>query len=148
MGTTILGAVIGAVVAAPLTLWLQYLLPRIKAKREGIPNIVGQWEGEWYVEANGAETPYIKDVLDIEKQSGFKVFGRGKDNKGTYMLTGKFSAGGIVCFTYEYEKTPNLLTGVVILKIDALVKKCVGRWYGYTKEDTIQGGKVTWSRVL
>jgi hypothetical protein len=150
MDKTILTALIGlagVVIGTVLKVVLERWLARGRSKRTGIADIRGQWQGKWYIQADGGVTLYNTDTIDVEKQSGFNVFGRGRDEKGTYQLTGEFSSVAVACFSYKYEKGLSALTGVVIMEIDPTEKKAEGWWYGYTKEKKVQGGKVVWEKI-
>jgi hypothetical protein len=144
---TALIGVAGIVVGTVLKVVLERWLARGRSKEASLIDIRGQWQGKWYVQENGETTLYNTDTIDIEKQSGFNVFGRGRDEKGTYLLRGEFSSVAVACFSYKYEKGLRALTGVVIMEIDPIEKKAEGWWCGYTKEKKVQGGRAVWEKI-
>jgi len=122
--------------------WQAFIL----AKTE-IGKLKGQWSAEWFIGIGTERKSYIQDRVDIQKVKGSKIIGKGEDIKGTYRLNGNYSLPNIITLTYKYEKSRNFLTGVVILKIDPLGKRCEGIWYGFLKEGIINGGDVIWSQL-
>ena len=148
MDTTILAAIIGlfgvllGAITQPL---IAELITRKKLRAYGIPDISGQYNGVWYLGANDSRSEYVRDSVDIKLHSGFKVTGTGKDEKGVYRIEGEISLHGMITLSYSYQNSG--LSGVAILKIDPLAKVFSGIWYGYLKEQKIDGGHVIWTRV-
>lgn len=136
------GLVIGIILREFGPDWLK----AIRHKGDDLKRLLGEWEAVWYV-SNGAEKEYIKDRLRITRIAGDKIIGEGKDDKGTYLLEGKYTTGHLINLTYKYQGNVNILTGGLILKVNPIMTECNGKWYGYVKEDCIVGGKVTWMHL-
>ncbi len=151
MDSNVLSALIGVagiILGAFVRPVREYVLFKIKIAGKNIPNLVGHWKVEWFVpDGEGGWELYSKDTIDIEKQRGFNVSGKGREDKGTYLLTGKLSMSNILSFTYEFENPRIISTGGGILQIDPLGKTGTGLWYGFTKQNRIEGGEVIWKRA-
>ncbi|MGB2768366.1 MAG: hypothetical protein WBC88_01410, partial [Candidatus Zixiibacteriota bacterium] len=87
----IIVAVVAVVVGAFLKPVAAYLTSKVRTRTQDTPSLTGKWRGEWYIEREGKEETYGKDRINIQKQRGFSVFGKGEDEHGTYVLTGKMS---------------------------------------------------------
>lgn len=112
----------------------------------GYPNIKGHWKASWFLD--DSEEIYLEDTIVINKIKGISIYGEGINNvNGNYPLSGKFSKNLILNFIYESSKNYISLSGVIILKVNAMGTKCEGRWYGYTKEDKLTGGNVIWEKI-
>jgi hypothetical protein len=150
MDPVIVGALIGVVGVIGGVL-LQHFLPdilaRLSSRDDPIPDIVGEWDGEWYFEKDGKQDLYTKDKILIEKRKGFRIFGKGKDPAipDQYVIRGRFSMSNIFTLSYRFPKGPISLTGVVLLKLDPSGNHFDGWWWGYTMKGII-GGEVKWSR--
>lgn len=149
MDTNIIAALIGAgatMLAAILTIYGKNIFAAKKGKSLGYPDIIASWKASWYLDDK--EGVYLEDVVQIKKVKGLKIVGEGiNSDKGNYPLNGRFSKNLILNFIYESGSPYISMSGVVILKVDALGTTCKGRWYGYTKEDVITGGDVIWKRL-
>ena len=148
MDTNIIRALIGAgatILAAILTIYGKRITSKRKLKKLGYPDIKGYWKAFWYLDES--KNIYLEDTVHIKSIRGMKVYGEGiNTGKGNYPLYGRFSKNLIINFIYESSKNYISLSGVVILKIGPLGDECIGRWYGYTKEDILTGGNVIWKR--
>lgn len=149
MDTNFVSALTGAaatIMAAILTVYGNNIRSLAKRKELGYPNIIGHWRAYWYLDES-AEV-YLEDTVVINKIKGIDIYGEGINPiNGNYPIHGKLSKNLILNFIYESGKNYISLSGVIILKIDPLGTECNGRWYGYTKEDKVAGGKVIWKKL-
>jgi len=97
--------------------------------------------------SNGKEIEYDRDRIEITGVSGIRIMAKDIDAKGTYSINGRYNAGRIISFIYEFEGNINLLTGGGVLELDPLMNECEGRWHGYVKEGKIIGGRLHWKHL-
>ncbi|HEX8068496.1 MAG TPA: hypothetical protein VF546_00995 [Pyrinomonadaceae bacterium] len=150
MDTTIIAAFIGVggiILGITLEQFLPNWIEAFRSRGIGIPNVIGTWRGKWYVGEGAHKTLYTEDIITIEKRKGFRILGKAQEAKGTYLIYGRFSMSNIFTLSYHFPDTRISLTGVILLKLDPLSKEFDGRWWGYTKEGSIMGGEVQWTRV-
>ena len=149
MDSNLLAALIGAgatIIAGILTVYGKEIKSIRRRKELGYPNIKGHWKASWYLDS--AEEVYLEDTVIINKIKGINIYGEGINSiNGNYPISGKFSKNLILNFIYESSKNYISLSGVIILKINPLGTECLGRWYGYTKEDKLTGGNVIWKKI-
>jgi hypothetical protein len=147
MNSTIWASVI-AVAAAFLGALGKELAPdfysAFKFRGDRLRRIKGDWDVTWYSSDDAKEGEYIKDRITITYARGLRIKGKGRDCKGTYSITGKYNAGRIISFIYEYQGNVNMLAGGGVLELDPLMNECNGYWHGFVKEDKIISGKVKW----
>lgn len=117
---------------------------RLHVSDVDIGGLQGHWRASWYLE--GDHDPYVEDDVWIDEIKGNEVYGRGKDNKGTYEFEG-LHLRGVLTLVYKYTEEGYSLAGVIVLKVGPRSKTARGKWYGYLVEDEINGGKVVWSKV-
>jgi hypothetical protein len=148
MDSNLLSGLIGAlatIIGSLLVIYADRINGKSKRKKMGFPDVTGNWRASWYID--GQSQVYLQDIVEIKKTKGLDIEGEGiNTGKGNYPLHGRFAPNQIMNFTYESSENYVSLSGVVILKLNALGNKCQGRWYGYTKEDKLMGGDVTWER--
>jgi len=149
MNTEIISAIIGAtatLIAGLLVIFNKRISGSIQRKSMQFPDIGGKWKAKWYID--GDKEPYLEDIVII-KVKGFQIYGKGGNiHKGEYQFKGKFYRNMIANLIYEYSDSNISLSGVITFRISPRGKKCIGKWYGYTKEDTINGGNLIWERTL
>jgi cell division protein YceG involved in septum cleavage len=149
---TIVAAVIGFVgttIGGLLTAFGREFLDKFASGRNPYVDILGLWNCEWYVtNSSGDEVLYNSDIVKITELKGWGVEARGyQQTAGEYVLSGRISPVNVLTMLYEGKSKRHSLTGAVVLKVSPLADVMKGKWYGYTREDKLQGGEVIWKRA-
>jgi hypothetical protein len=154
MDNTIIAAIIGltgTIIGGLITLFGKDFFEKLAAPKNIHVDIIGLWDCEWYTKGDLGEKTiveklYNKDTVEIKKLKGWEIDAEGTQPNGKYLLKGRISAVNVVTLLYEGISKKKSLTGVVILKVSPMGDIMEGHWYGYTREDILQGGKVIWKR--
>ena len=144
---SIVGAVLGAVLGGIAQEYVRDWISARRIHKTPLPNLKGTWKATWYIEKNGSEEVYVEDQVRIETQRGIRIIGTGDEpTLGSYTLQGNFNSHGVITLTYDFRNRTIGVVGGLVLKVNATVDQCDGRWHGYTREDKLKSGRVEWKR--
>lgn len=145
---TVIGAIAGVFATM---LWQNWHSRRFRTLHD-IPDLIGQWQCQWFDDAAESDKPKVEDTVEIWKWTSdgeFKAQGHQPQFHLSYPIVGEVDPSRTVTLIYKaarYPYEPN--RGVVLMQLSRDGQTMEGRWYGRRFSNTFGGGKVRCSRVL
>jgi hypothetical protein len=141
MLATLGGSVLGAVAGESV----KDLLARRQVGSGNTPDLRGSWDATWYDDSSGSEMEYVRDSVEITRQRGVRIEGRGDVAVlGRYALIGRFNSHGVVTLTYDFREKVNAIVGVLLLQVSPDLRGARGHWRGISRSGSVVGGRVEW----
>jgi hypothetical protein len=143
------GTVLAAGVGAILKTFSEDLIDLFSGRLFSNRDLKGNWDCKWEVTIPDKQKGYL-DVVEFKGVSGERIRAVGTTrNFGSYKLRGRLSQASLLTFYYEGAgKKSRTLGGVVILELNAVRNKLIGRWYEYTEDRKIIGGATEWTKSI
>lgn len=144
----ILGVAIGVVLAM---LWHNWRSRKFRAQ-QGIPDIIGKWQCQWFDDAKGLNEPKVVDTIEVQKwvtDGQFLARGFQPQFHLSYPLMGEIDPSRVVTLIYKaarYPYEPN--RGIACLQLSRDGETMEGYWFGRRSSGQLSGGKVKWFRAI
>lgn len=146
------GAILGALIALPVNSLLQSPVDNLLSN--GHRTLIGisrgqDLRGKWHVEY---EIEGRTEKFDIKlKQIGSRVWGDTTETDPSrffFKLQGRF-VGSVLVLNWIDADSNGISHGVFLGTLDPGRKGTVGaQWLGFDRNNTIQGGKIVWNKVV
>lgn len=138
-------AVAGAIVGALITVFKEDIRAVFTSASAKDERLLGVWECQWWLSEDESEPPEVEDTVEITKSSEGEVEAEGfaKETMGKYKLYGNLSRRNILTLTFHGAEKENL-TGIAILRLNALEDEMYGYWYQWSPQDDFVGGVTRW----
>jgi hypothetical protein len=153
----LIGIILSAVIAGvSIGILVTLLFYRHRSKlfrtEHGIPDLIGQWQCQWFDDAQPANQPKVQDTIEVQKwatNGEFVARGRQPQFQLSYPIVGEVDASRVVTLVYRaarYPYEPN--RGIVCLELSRDGKTMEGHWFGRRFSGQLGGGRVKCVRTF
>src|SRR6476646_1558033 len=100
-----LGGVFGILATV---LWFHWRSKQFRTQQD-IPDLLGQWQCQWFDDAGDPIKPKIEDILEVQKwthHGEFSARGHQSEFDLTYRLNGEVDASRVVTLVYKAARYP------------------------------------------
>ncbi len=143
--------IVGTVIGIVFTIfWHNFRSNQFRAKYD-IPDIMGEWQCQWFDDAKESGEPKVQDTVRIQKWIGdgeFRARGYQPQFHLSYPIFGEIDPSRVVTLIYKaarYPYEPN--RGIACLQLSRDGKSMEGRWIGRRSSGQLGGGMVKFLRV-